>query len=80
MSRLSSKQIFDPISNEFLSEYHLNPDRTKKAILYLRVSTDEQAKRNSTDSQLDVCKIWCERNNVEIAEVFEDVAVSGRNL
>lgn len=43
-----------------------------KIAIYCRVSTEEQ----DADKQEDICKEYCERNNLEIIKVYKDV-ISG---
>ena len=43
-----------------------------KIAIYCRVSTEEQ----NADKQEDICKEYCERNNLEIIKVYKDV-ISG---
>ena len=40
----------------------------KKAILYCRVSSDEQAKGGSLKYQADALKRFCESNGIEVVE------------
>lgn len=51
----------------------------KKAFIYLRVSTGEQAKGYSLEAQLDEIKDYCEKKEIEIIERFMD-AMSGSKL
>lgn len=51
----------------------------KKAFVYLRVSTGEQAKGFSLDAQLDEIKKYCEDNDIEVLETFSD-SMSGTKL
>ncbi len=51
----------------------------KRAFVYLRVSTGEQAKGFSLDAQLDEINKYCEENNIEIVEKFSD-SMSGSKL
>lgn len=51
----------------------------KKAFVYLRVSTGEQAKGFSLDAQLDEIKSYCESNDIQIVETFSD-SMSGTKL
>jgi len=47
----------------------------KKAIGYVRVSTDEQ--HLGPDAQRDALARWCAANGVELVGVFDDLGVSG---
>jgi site-specific DNA recombinase len=43
------------------------------AIIYARVSTDEQARSGySLAQQIEVCQAWCEREGYEVLEVITD--------
>jgi len=49
-----------------------------KYVIYLRVSTDEQAdSRAGLNAQLDSCKVYIQRNEGECTEVFSDEGISG---
>ncbi len=49
----------------------------KTAVLYSRVSSDEQLKGLSPDVQKDLCKKWAKENGYRIVGVFEDGGKSG---
>ncbi len=51
----------------------------KKAFVYVRVSTGEQAKGFSLDAQLDEIKSYCDSNDIQIMEKFSD-SMSGTKL
>lgn len=51
----------------------------KRAFVYLRVSTGEQAKGYSLDAQLDEIKDYCEKKEIEAIEKFSD-SMSGSKL
>ena len=51
----------------------------RKAFVYLRVSTGEQAKGFSLDAQFDEIKEYCEENEIEVVESFSD-SMSGTKL
>lgn len=48
---------------------------TKRAVLYVRVSTDEQALGPA--AQLAAAQRWCDARGVQLVEVCEDLGVSG---
>lgn len=55
--------------------------KPKKAIIYLRVSTTEQAKEGcSLDMQESKCRAYCLSQGYEIMEVIKDEAESAKNL
>jgi len=49
----------------------------KTAVIYSRVSSDEQLKGLSPEVQKDLCKKWAKDNNYQIIGVFEDGGKSG---
>jgi DNA invertase Pin-like site-specific DNA recombinase len=53
--------------------------KLKRAIRYLRISTDRQS-NFSIDGQDMATRHWCERNNVEIVDTFTDEGYSARNF
>ena len=49
--------------------------------IYVRVSTDEQRDNGySIDSQLRMIKEYCEKNNYDIVDVYNDAGHSGKDL
>ena len=47
--------------------------KTKKALLYIRVSTDEQAEKGySLHAQQATLEKYCKNNNIEIAGIYQD--------
>ena len=57
-------------------------DNNKKICgLYLRVSTDDQRDNGySIDSQLRMIKEYCEKNDYDIVDVYNDAGHSGKDL
>ena len=51
----------------------------KKAFIYARVSTGEQAKGYSLDAQLDEIGRYCAKNEISVIEKFTDT-LSGTKL
>ncbi len=52
-----------------------------KALLYIRVSTDEQAKHGySIDMQQDQCRQFAQRNNLQIDKIFIDDGYTAKNM
>ena len=49
-----------------------------KAVVYCRVSTKEQVSNLSLSTQLKACREYCERQEFEIAECFEDAGESAK--
>lgn len=52
----------------------------KKAVIYLRVSTDKQVDGASLDTQQMLCQEWASRNNVLVETIFRDEGVSAKTL
>ncbi len=49
--------------------------------IYVRVSTDDQRDNGySIDSQLRMIKEYCEKNNYDIVDVYNDAGHSGKDL
>ena len=52
-----------------------------KAIGYIRVSTDEQAREGiSLENQRAKIETYCSLNDLELAEIIEDAGKSGKDL
>jgi site-specific DNA recombinase len=55
-----------------------NGDGCRRAILYCRVSGEEQRKKGySLADQLDTLRGWCSDNGYEIVDEIEDAGYSG---
>ena len=52
----------------------------KKAIIYLRVSTEEQVDNFSLDTQESICRKEAEKRGFEIVEVFREEGRSAKNI
>lgn len=54
-------------------------ERGTNAVIYLRVSTDEQAKPGhfGLDAQLELCTAYCEKQGYTLVEVAQDKGISG---
>ena len=60
---------------------HILMIEMKKAVIYTRVSTDEQAKNNlSLKGQKDAIEDYCSRLNIEVAEHFCDAGESAKTM
>ncbi len=53
---------------------------TRKAIIYVRVSSDEQVDGTSLEFQEAECRRYCERNSYEVVEVFREEGQSAKDL
>lgn len=55
------------------------PIRGLNAVIYLRVSTDEQAKPGhfGLEAQLDLCQQYCKKQGYTVVEVAQDKGISG---
>src|ERR1700722_19901398 len=56
-----------------------NPN-TKKAIIYLRVSTEEQVDNFSLDTQERICNQEAERKGLQIIKVFREEGKSAKTI
>ena len=53
----------------------------KRGALYLRVSTDDQRDNGfSIESQLRMLRKYCDNNDIDIIEVYNDAGYSGKDL
>jgi site-specific DNA recombinase len=58
-----------------------NGDSSRQAVLYCRVSGEEQRKKGySLADQLDTLRRWCSENGYEIVDEVEDGGYSGAYL
>src|SRR3989339_165008 len=53
---------------------------TKGAIIYLRVSTEEQVDNFSLDTQEKICRQEAERRNLPVVQVFKEEGRSAKNI
>lgn len=52
--------------------------RIRRAALYVRVSTEEQALRGfSIEAQVDALKEYCEKHGIKIVDIYADEGISG---
>lgn len=52
--------------------------RIRRAGLYVRVSTEEQALRGfSIEAQIDALKEYCKKNGIKVVDVYSDEGISG---
>ncbi len=54
--------------------------QTKKAILYLRVSSEEQVENYSLQTQEEICKREASRRGFEVTEIFREEGRSAKNI
>lgn len=52
----------------------------QKAVVYLRVSTEEQVDNYSLDTQADICRKEAERRGLQIAETFREEGRSAKTI
>ena len=57
-----------------------NVIQTKKCCIYSRVSTDEQTKGLSLETQVSVCSKWAEENGYRVVDFYEDGGKSGTRI
>jgi len=48
-----------------------------RAVLYARVSTDEQRQRQTIQTQIEHAYPWCEREGIKLVGIYRDEGVSG---
>jgi DNA invertase Pin-like site-specific DNA recombinase len=64
-----------------MPKHTLHADLPKKAIGYVRVSTQEQATEGvSLDTQRDKLRSYCKSNNIKLIDILADEGVSGSTL
>lgn len=51
-----------------------------KGIIYTRVSSDEQVKGTSLEFQEDLCRKYCEQQDIEVVEIFREEGESAKDL
>jgi len=54
-----------------------SPSSPERVAIYARVSTDEQAERQTIENQLDACRGYCASHELEVVAEFRDEGVSG---
>ncbi|GAA4867125.1 recombinase family protein [Paenibacillus vulneris] len=55
-------------------------NKTVKAAIYARVSTEEQAEHGySIEAQLDTLREYCQKNGLEVYEEYVDAGISGKS-
>jgi DNA invertase Pin-like site-specific DNA recombinase len=54
--------------------------QVKKAIIYVRVSTDEQVDNFSLDTQENICKREAKQRGLQIAQTFREEGRSARTI
>ncbi|MEJ0073067.1 MAG: recombinase family protein [Candidatus Saccharibacteria bacterium] len=62
------------------SPLNATPAAPKQAVLYLRVSTEEQVDNYSLDTQADICKKEAERRGLTILETFREEGRSAKTI
>lgn len=55
-------------------------EASKKAVLYLRVSTDEQVDNFSLDTQEEICRREADRRGYEVVQVFREEGKSAKSI
>lgn len=56
------------------------PEASKQAVIYLRVSTEEQVDNYSLDTQADICKKEAERRGLTTGEIFREEGRSAKTI
>ena len=57
-----------------------DPSRKQTAVVYLRVSTEEQVENYSLDTQSEICRREAERRGLEIVRVFREEGRSAKTI
>lgn len=57
-----------------------NNNSVKGAIIYLRVSTEEQVDNFSLETQEKICRQEAERRNMEVVQIFKEEGRSAKNI
>ena len=58
---------------------NMSPEKPKKAVAYLRISSLRQVDNESTATQKQTIQRYADDNGIEIVEWFEDIAKSAKN-
>ncbi len=61
-------------------EYKKEPTETKRAVIYLRVSTEEQVDNFSLGTQEEMCVKGAERRGIEVVKIFKEEGRSAKNI
>jgi site-specific DNA recombinase len=56
---------------------HGNGHAPLRAVLYARVSTEEQSRRESIETQIHYARQQCEREGIPLGQIYKDEGVSG---
>src|SRR5476649_2629262 len=64
------------MNNEFTN----NSSQQKKAIIYLRVSTEEQVDNFSLGTQEEICTREAQRRNYEVVKIFREEGKSAKTI
>lgn len=51
---------------------------SQRAVIYLRVSTEDQTRGMSLESQESICRAYCDREQITVDRVFVDRGVSAK--
>ena len=61
-------------------DIHKIDDGIKTAIIYLRVSTEEQVDNFSLETQEKICRQEAERRNMQVGQIFREEGRSAKNI
>jgi site-specific DNA recombinase len=67
-----------PYGNARRYNFNMQPDREKVGIIYCRVSSAEQVEGTSLDSQERLCRVYAERENIRVVQVFVEKGESAK--
>ena len=57
-----------------------NKKELRKAVVYVRVSTEEQVENYSLDNQVGTCSREAERRGIEVIQIFREEGRSAKNI
>lgn len=60
--------------------YQSNSDKSKRAVIYLRVSSEEQVDNFSLETQGDICKKEAAKRGYEVVEIFREEGKSAKTI
>ncbi|MDD2251272.1 MAG: recombinase family protein, partial [Candidatus Cloacimonetes bacterium] len=63
-----------------MDQFGFAKKETKKAVIYLRVSTEEQVGNYSLDTQEDICLKEAERQKLEVVNIFREEGRSAKTI
>ena len=62
------------------NEFGIVPVRQKMAVIYLRVSSEEQVDNYSLETQEEICTREAAKNNLQVLDIFREKGKSAKNI